>query len=131
MPTRFKVNPPVTNAALNALFAQAWPQHIPANFKKLLRHSLFYVCAIHCGKLVGFVKLVSDGGVHGFVLDPTVAPAVQRRGVGRAMIDAVKQEASKRDIEWLHVDYEPRLARFYAACGFASTKAGVLRLTGT
>lgn len=32
--------------------------------------------------------------------------------------------------EWLHVDFEPRLRRFYLdACGFRPTEAGLIRLT--
>lgn len=129
MTPRLKISPPVANAALNALFAQAWPEHTPVNFKRLLKHALFHVCAFDRGELIGFVKLVSDGGVHGFILDPTVAPAWQRRGVGRSLIERAKQEATRRGLLWLHVDYEPRLAPFYKSCGFAPTKAGVLRLT--
>lgn len=128
MTLRIAISPRVTSTALNALFAQAWPGHTSANFSRLLKHALFYVCAFHDRELIGFVKLISDGGVHGFVLDPTVAPAWQRQGVGRALLDAVKQEATRRGLTWLHVDYEARLTPFYKACGFTSTKAGVLRL---
>jgi hypothetical protein len=31
-------------------------------------------------------------------------------------------------VEWVHVDYEPSLARFYERCGFRSTAAGLLKL---
>lgn len=125
---RLKISPPVSNAALNALFTQAWPARPPVNFPRLLKHALLYICAFHDRELIGFVKLISDGGVHGFILDPTVAPAWQRQGVGHALLDAVKHEAARRGLTWLHVDYEARLAPFYKACGFTSTKAGVLRL---
>lgn len=129
MALRIAISPRVSNAALNTLFTQSWPNHTPVSFPYLLKHALFYVCAFHDRELIGFVKLVSDGSVHGFVLDPTVAPAWQRQGVGRALLDAVKQEATRRGLTWLHVDYEARLTPFYKACGFTSTKAGVQRLT--
>jgi hypothetical protein len=37
-------------------------------------------------------------------------------------------EASRKGIAWLHVDYAPELHRFYEACGFRSSSAGVLRI---
>jgi hypothetical protein len=38
--------------------------------------------------------------------------------------------ALERGVVWLHVDHEPHLERFYRACGFEPTLAGLLRLDG-
>lgn len=131
MTTRFEVNPAVSNDALNSLFERAWPAHKASDFSSVLKHALLYVCAFEGDRLVGFVKVAWDGGIHGFLLDPTVDPAFQRRGLGRRLVGMAAQEAKKQGIEWLHVDYEPRLQKFYQSCGFRHSGAGLLNLAKT
>ena len=123
-----KVCPSVRSKELNALFASARPNHCSKNLQPMLRHALVCVCAYQGTKLVGFAKVIGDGGVHGFLLDPTVAPAHQRKGIGRRLVETCAKESRRRGIEWLHVDFEPRLAKFYRACGFSPTKAGLRKL---
>jgi hypothetical protein len=65
MTTRFEVNPAVSNDALNPLFERAWPAHKATDFGAILKHALFYVCAFEGDRIVGFVKVVWDGGIHG------------------------------------------------------------------
>jgi GNAT superfamily N-acetyltransferase len=124
----YHVSPPADNTALNALFAAAWLAHRPADFQPLLDHSLAYVCAHGGDRLVGFVQLAWDGGIHAFLLNTTVHPTWQRRGIGRELVRRAAQVARERGMHWLHVDYEPRLAGFYGACGFRHTAAGLLSL---
>ena len=128
MPCVFKVSPPVGNDELNALFASAWPDHPSTDFQPLLRHALFYVCAYEDSRLIGFAKIVSDGALHGFLLDPIVAPDQQRKGIGRQLVERCAAEARNRGVEWLHVDFAPHLKEFYAACGFSPTEAGLMNL---
>lgn len=124
----YQVSPPVTNEELNLLFAAAWPGHIPSNFDSVLSRSLAYICARYNERLIGFVNLAWDGGIHAFVLDTTVHPDFQRRGVGRQLIQGAVAAAKGHNIEWLHVDYEPHLAYFYQQCGFGPTQAGLINL---
>jgi len=93
------------------------------------RHSLGWVCARQDGRLVGFVNVAWDGGVHAFVLDPVVAIAVQRQGVGRRLVAVAVEHARSAGCEWLHVDFDEHLRPFYLdSCGFRSTSAGLIRL---
>jgi GNAT superfamily N-acetyltransferase len=124
----YRLNPAVTNDRLNALFAAAWAGHRSRDFTPVLSRSLCYLCALDEDALVGFVNIAWDGGVHGFLLDTTVAPAWQRQGIGRELVIRSIAAASAQDIEWLHVDYEPHLAAFYQGCGFRSTLAGLIKL---
>ncbi|WP_326676109.1 GNAT family N-acetyltransferase [Streptomyces sp. NBC_01237] len=80
------------------------------------------------GRLVGYVNVVGDGGVHAFVLDTTVHPDERRRGLGRRLVTTAAEQARARGARWLHVDYEPALAGFYAGCGFRPTAAGLMAL---
>jgi predicted N-acetyltransferase YhbS len=93
-----------------------------------LSQSLSYFAAFAAGQVVGFVNVAWDGGAHAFILDPTVHPQYQRRGIGSALVRLGVGAATKNRVEWVHVDFEPRLASFYAALGFRSTAAGLLRV---
>lgn len=130
-PIAYHVSPAIDNDALNALFAAAWPGHTPVDFAAQLRHSLLYFTAhTESAMLAGFVNVAWDGGIHAFLLDTTVHPVLQRRGIGRELVRQATQAARDRGMAWLHVDYEPHLDAFYRACGFTPTLAGLIRLDG-
>ena len=118
----FRESPPVTDEELNGLFAA------PSYYQRALRHSLVYICAYQGGQLLGFVNVAWDGGIHAFVLDPTVHPDFRRRGIGTELVLRATEAARERGMHWLHVDYEPYLKPFYDRCGFRHTEAGLIRL---
>jgi GNAT superfamily N-acetyltransferase len=123
-------SPPVTSAALNALFGASWDDHTPTDFAPILSRSLLYVCAYDGGELVGYVNVAWDGGIHAFLLDTTVHRDWQRQGIGGELVRHAAEAARSRGVVWLHVDYEPHLEGFYRGCGFSPTAAGLLRLQG-
>ena len=125
---RYCINPPVTNDELNLLFAASWPHHSWCDFSPVLQRSLAYVGAYDQNRLIGFVNLAWDGGIHAFILDTTVHPTVRRCGIGQALVKHAAAVAQERGIEWLHVDYELHLQAFYRQCGFQHTAAGIRRL---
>lgn len=122
------VSPALAEAELNELFAAAWPGHRTASFAPVHERSLAWVAARRDGRLVGYVNVACDGGVHAFVLDTTVHPRERRRGLGVRLVRAAAEAARERGAQWLHVDYEPHLEAFYAECGFRPTAAGLLAL---
>ncbi len=124
----YSISPPITNEALNRLFAESWADHQPTNFEPILARSLIYVCAYHERRLVGFVNLAWDGGQHAFLLDTTVHPSVRRSGIGTELVRRASDAARERGIAWLHVDFEPQHEAFYRACGFMPSAAGVMKL---
>ncbi|UZN03662.1 GNAT family N-acetyltransferase [Cellulomonas sp. S1-8] len=121
----------LTDAELDALHAAAF-DHPPTPTpwrQRLADHSLTWVTARLDGRLVGFVNVIGDGGVHAIVLDTCVAADVGRQGVGSALVRAAADEARRAGAHWLHADYEPHLVDFYEdACGLRPTEAGLLRL---
>lgn len=125
-----RISPLVTNEQINELFAAAWANHIESDFQQVLGHSLLYICAYVDERLVGFVNMAWDGGVHAFLLDTTVHPDFQRQGIGVQLVQTAVYEARERGIEWVHVDYEPHLRGFYERCGFQHTEAGLIHLNG-
>ena len=71
---------------------------------------------------------VGDGGGHAFLLDTAVDPGYRHRGLGTALVRELITTVTARGCRWLHVDFGPELASFYAGCGFTPTTAGLLRL---
>ena len=124
----YMVSPVVTSVALNALFAGSWGGDSVTDFAPILSRSLVYVCAYDGDRLVGFVNVAWDGGIHGFLLDTTVHPDAGRQGVGSELVRRAADVARERGIVWLHVDFEPHLLEFYRGCGFGDTLAGLMRL---
>ena len=122
-----EVNPPVSGDEMAALFDAAWGDRAPDSPPALDR-CLAHVCAYEVGRLIGFVKLAWDGGIHAFVLDTTVHPDHRRRGIGRQLVERATEVAKRSGVEWLHVDYDPPLEGFYARCGFRPSPAGLINL---
>ncbi len=121
-----------TNAEVEPLHAAGFERPAnPANdwWTPINRFSLGWVCARENSRLVGFVNVAWDGGVHAFILDTVVAAEVGRRGVGTRLVAVATENARAAGCEWLHVDFEPHLRSFYFdACGFRPTDAGLIQL---
>ena len=126
----YELNPVVSNEDLSELYALGWERAnvIIYDFQPTHERSLGFFCAYSGGKLVGYVNLAWDGGVHAFLLDPTVHPDFKRRGIGRELVRHAIELARERGLEWVHVDYEPHLDSFYKSCGFKPTLAGLVNL---
>jgi len=77
-------------------------------------------------RLIGYAALVSDAVRHAFLIDVIVAPAWQRRGLGRALVARAVQHARASGIAIVHVDFTPENEAFYRACGFRIGLAGIL-----
>jgi ribosomal protein S18 acetylase RimI-like enzyme len=126
----YKVDPFPSEEELQPAWTAAWGSSWSGDLAAILARSLTHACAYAGGRLVGYVNVAWDGGVHAFLLDTTVDPAFQRRGIARELVRLVTAEAKARGAEWLHVDYKPHLRGFYEGCGFRPTAAGLIDLTG-
>ena len=123
------VNDPFpTDAALSALWLAAWGDAGPASFQPILQRSLAHVGAFDGERLVGFVNVAWDGGIHAFILDTCVDPAYRRQGIATRLVRAAIDAARMGGAAWLHVDFEPHLTAFYRGCGFGETAAGLIAL---
>lgn len=123
-----RVDPRPDAAAFGALWQAAWDAPWTGDLDAIWSRSLVHLGAYDGGRLVGYLNLAWDGGAHGFLLDTTVHPQFRRRGIATRLVQAAVAEARRRELHWLHVDYEPHLERFYAGCGFRPTRAGLIRL---
>jgi GNAT superfamily N-acetyltransferase len=92
-------------------------------------HSLGWVCAREGETLIGFVNVAWDGAGHAFILDTLVSESARRRGVGQQLVAVAVENARIAGCEWLHVDFDDHLQKFYLdACGFRPTNAGLIAL---
>jgi GNAT superfamily N-acetyltransferase len=131
MDVHYEWRAPFTNADVNALHAEGFAHPVlDVDWQgQVERHSLGWVCAVDAGRLVGFVNVAWDGGVHAFVIDTLVERTVRRCGIGRGLLEVATLESKAAGCEWLHVDFEEELRPFYlGGCGFTSTPAGVMAL---
>ncbi len=128
---RFEWRGEFDNASVNTLHAEAFDHELLDDdwIGQVRAHSLGWVCAYDDDGLVGFVNVPWDGGIHAFIIDTMVSARAARRGVGTRLMEVVVAEARAAGCEWLHVDFEDHLRRFYFdACGFEPTNAGLIAL---
>jgi GNAT superfamily N-acetyltransferase len=123
-----RIDPFPSAAELNALWSAVWGTSESRDFTPILSRSLAHIGAYRDDRLVGFVNVAWDGGIHAFILDTSVHPDMQRQGIATRMVRQATSLARERGAEWLHVDFEPHLTGFYRACGFRPTKAGLIKL---
>ena len=120
-----------TDAEVEALHAAGFDREVSdgAWRAQCEPHSLGWVCARDGDRLVGFVNVAWDGGVHAFVLDTVVPADRQREGIGTALVAEAVTRARAAGCEWLHVDFDDHLRAFYFdSCGFTPTNAGLIQL---
>lgn len=122
------IDPFPSAEALAQFWHGAWGNELPQNYQAVLARSLGHVGALDGDRLVGFVNIAGDGGVHAFILDTAVDPAFRQRGLATELVRVATDLARERGAEWLHVDFEPHLTAFYRGCGFRPTEAGLIRL---
>ena len=124
----FRIDPRPPEHAFAPLWRDAWGSDWTGNLEAILERSLVHVGAFEGEKLVGYVNVAWDGGAHAFLLDPTVHPSHQRRGIGTGLVHRAIELSRERGAKWMHVDYEPHLDGFYKSCGFRASAAGVMPL---
>ena len=122
-----RVDPFPARAPFSDLWEAAWGEPWQGPLPRW-EISLAHLGAYVGDRLVGYVNVATDGSGHAFLLDPTVRPDHRRKGLGKLLVHRATELSRQRGGQWLHVDFEPHLAAFYAACGFRPTHAGLIKL---
>src|SRR5580704_8018313 len=100
----YRQNPALENQQLNELFSRSWENWKDRDFRPVLTRNLGHIAAFENDRLIGFVNIAWDGGEHAFLLDTTVHPEFQRRGIGRHLVEEAIKLARDAKASWLHVD---------------------------
>ena len=124
----YEISPKLSNEDLSDLFENSWNEILDPHYANRLTSECIWVVAYDQERLVGFVKVVSDGGKHGFVLDTTTHTDYRNCGVGTELLQRLSAASKEKGIEWLHVDFEAKHTKFYRNAGFEHTEAGVKNL---
>jgi ribosomal protein S18 acetylase RimI-like enzyme len=128
----FRVRPEIDNEAWDRLHAEGFEHHVAGyDWKSQIeQHSLTWIGAYHHDRLIGFVNVAWDGGVHAFLLDTAVEASSRHLGVGTRLVrEAIAAVSRYPQIEWLHVDSDEALMRdFYEPAGFTPTPAGLIHI---
>jgi len=129
-PVSYAWRAPVTDEEMVDLVLSYRGRAAPGWWDQIRPHSLGWVTARdEDGLLVGFVNVAWDGGDHAFLVDTKTRASHQHLGVGTELVRTAVDRASAAGCEWLHVDFDAELGRFYfEACGFTPTPAGVMHL---
>ncbi len=91
----------------------------PAALRLGFAHSLLTLAAYEGERLLGLVRTVGDGHTIVFIQDILVHPAMQRRGIGTALMKAVLERFPQvRQVE-LATDRTPKTLAFYRSLGFS------------
>lgn len=72
-----------------------WPVPDAAVCETALRGSLFGVVAVLKGQTVGMGRVVGDGALWNYIQDIIVLPELQRKGMGKRLMDAIMAELAK------------------------------------
>jgi GNAT superfamily N-acetyltransferase len=123
-----------SNSEVNALHADAFGTRTYSDDERdwrtlVERHSLGWATARRGDSLIGFSNVLWDGFVHAWLQDVMVATKARGEGIGTRLVSIATENARAAGCEWLHVDFEPELERFYIdSCGFRPTNAGLMQL---
>lgn len=99
----------------------------PAELERSFRASREVVFAHADARVIGKARALSDGVCNAYVVDLWTHSAHRRRGIGRAMLEALCTRLPGQHV-CLFTDDAPG---FYAACGFAARGTAFERVAGT
>lgn len=66
-----------------------WDGYDPGVIARALPQTLYGVCAILDGNIIGMARVIGDGGLVYYIQDVIVDPNYQRQGIGTQMMDRV------------------------------------------
>lgn len=85
-----------------------------------LKNSLFGVCVDLQGEIIGFGRVIGDGGVYFYIQDIIVHPDHQRKGIGSKIMSGIMEYLSANVLKNAFVGLmaAPGVSEFYTKYGF-------------
>jgi len=106
----------------NLMASAGWKILSDEQHEKALENSMCITIAEDGDKIVGMARLVGDNSTHGLICNVVVLPEYQNRGIGKKLVEMIKEYVydNLKENEQFLIELLPTSGKrdFYIKCGF-------------